>query len=192
MTIRDRAQTKLTQVATLFVSPASFYKSMQSVDCWDIGRDARQWPGGSPLIAHPPCRAWGQLHHMAKPREGRTGTHTARALRLAGRACPAVQDMTATGAHGGWPDAHKNRAPSHRAFVLRIKPRMKPRVLTLRASIPAPRSKAADRRKPTDEQLTPNRLIVETPPTNSQHQTTPPMRPAPYRGTALQPVGRAT
>lgn len=59
----------LRPVAALFVRLDSFYKSMQSVDCWDIGRDARQWPGGSPLIAHPPCRAWGQLRHMAKPRE---------------------------------------------------------------------------------------------------------------------------
>jgi len=59
----------ITPVAALFVRPDSFYKSMQSVDCWDIGRDARQWPGGSPLIAHPPCRAWGRLRHMAKPRD---------------------------------------------------------------------------------------------------------------------------
>jgi hypothetical protein len=56
-------------VAVLFVRSDSFYKSMQSVDCWDIGRDARQWPGGSPLVAHPPCRAWGKLRNMAKPRD---------------------------------------------------------------------------------------------------------------------------
>ena len=38
------------------------------LDCWDIERDARLWPGGNPCIAHPPCRAWGQLSQMAKPR----------------------------------------------------------------------------------------------------------------------------
>jgi hypothetical protein len=56
------------QVAALFVRSDSFYKSMKSVDCWDIGRDARKWPGGSPVIAHPPCRAWGRLRQMARPR----------------------------------------------------------------------------------------------------------------------------
>ena len=35
---------------------------------WDAARDARRWPGGAPVIAHPPCRAWGRLRHFAKPR----------------------------------------------------------------------------------------------------------------------------
>jgi len=30
--------------------------------------DARLWPGGNSVICHPPCRAWGQLSHFAKPR----------------------------------------------------------------------------------------------------------------------------
>ncbi|MGV1035364.1 MAG: hypothetical protein ACOYBP_09155 [Microbacteriaceae bacterium] len=56
------------QVAALFVRSDSFYKSMPGVDCWDIERDARKWPGGSPVVAHPPCRAWGKLRAFAKPR----------------------------------------------------------------------------------------------------------------------------
>lgn len=56
------------QVAALFVREDSFYKSMPGVDCWDIGRDARKWPGGCPVVAHPPCRAWGKLRAFAKPR----------------------------------------------------------------------------------------------------------------------------
>lgn len=55
------------KVSVLFVRKDSIYKSM-GIDCWDIDRDARLWPGGNPIIAHPPCRAWGQLSHMAKPR----------------------------------------------------------------------------------------------------------------------------
>lgn len=55
-------------VAALFVRADSCYKSMEDVDCWDIERDARLWPGGCPVIAHPPCRAWGRLAHMANPR----------------------------------------------------------------------------------------------------------------------------
>ena len=35
------------------------------VDVWDIDRDARLWPGGTPAIAHPPCRTWGRLRHFA-------------------------------------------------------------------------------------------------------------------------------
>ena len=55
-------------VAILFARADSIYKTMPGCDVWDIERDARQWPGGSPVIAHPPCRAWGRLAHMANPR----------------------------------------------------------------------------------------------------------------------------
>lgn len=55
-------------VAALFVRKDSIYKAMPGVDAWDAERDARQWPGGCPVVAHPPCRAWGQLRHFAKPR----------------------------------------------------------------------------------------------------------------------------
>lgn len=56
------------QVAALFVRADSVYKSLPGVDCWDVSRDARSWPGGCPVVAHPPCRAWGQMRHFAKPR----------------------------------------------------------------------------------------------------------------------------
>jgi hypothetical protein len=55
-------------VAVLFARSDSVYKTMPDCDVWDIERDARKWPGGCPVVAHPPCRAWGQLAHMAKPR----------------------------------------------------------------------------------------------------------------------------
>lgn len=56
------------QVAVLFARADSIYKTLPDCDVWDIGRDARNWPGGCPVIAHPPCRAWGRLSHFAKPR----------------------------------------------------------------------------------------------------------------------------
>lgn len=56
-------------ISALFVRSDSIYKSLD-VDCWDIDRDASAWPGGNSIIAHPPCRAWGQLAHMANPRPG--------------------------------------------------------------------------------------------------------------------------
>lgn len=56
-------------IAALFVRQDSAYKALPGLDCYDIDRDARKWPGGSPAIAHPPCRAWGRLRQFAKPRE---------------------------------------------------------------------------------------------------------------------------
>ncbi|MEQ9023110.1 MAG: hypothetical protein RLN82_10195 [Pseudomonadales bacterium] len=62
-------QRLLGSVAVLFCKRDSVYKSL-GVDCWDIDRDALKWAGGVPCVAHPPCRAWGQLAHMDKPRPG--------------------------------------------------------------------------------------------------------------------------
>jgi hypothetical protein len=54
-------------VSALFVREDSIYKELD-IDCWDVERDALNWPGGNPIIAHPPCRAWGRLAQFAKPR----------------------------------------------------------------------------------------------------------------------------
>lgn len=53
-------------VAALFVRKDSIYKTMPGVDAWDEARDARNWPGGESLVAHPPCAQWGTLSHFAK------------------------------------------------------------------------------------------------------------------------------
>lgn len=57
-------------VSVLFARADSVYKMLPGVDVWDAERDARKWPGGNPVVAHPPCRAWGRLRHMARPRPG--------------------------------------------------------------------------------------------------------------------------
>jgi hypothetical protein len=57
-------------VAVLFARADSYYKTLSGVDVYDIERDARTWPGGCPVVAHPPCRAWASLRNWAKPREG--------------------------------------------------------------------------------------------------------------------------
>lgn len=52
-------------VAALFVRRNSIYKSMPGVDAWDKERDARNWPGGDTIVAHPPCAQWGRMSQWA-------------------------------------------------------------------------------------------------------------------------------
>lgn len=57
-------------VAVLFARADSIYKSFEGCDVWDMERDALAWPGGCPVVAHPPCRSWGSLSFFARPRLG--------------------------------------------------------------------------------------------------------------------------
>lgn len=57
-------------VTVLFARTDSNYKKLPGVDVWDKERNAMNWPGGTPVIAHPPCRAWGRLRQFAQPEEG--------------------------------------------------------------------------------------------------------------------------
>ena len=52
-------------VAALFALADSIYKTLPGCDVWDAQRDARLWPGGCPIVAHPPCRLWSSLAHMS-------------------------------------------------------------------------------------------------------------------------------
>ena len=56
----------MTKVAVLFAMPGSVYRDLDGVECYDAERDARTWGGGMPVVAHPPCRAWGKLRGLAK------------------------------------------------------------------------------------------------------------------------------
>lgn len=58
------------KVAVLFARGDSIYKTMRGCDVYDIERDARTFDGSCPVVAHPPCRAWGRLRQFAKPVEG--------------------------------------------------------------------------------------------------------------------------
>lgn len=53
-------------VAILCARSDSDYKKIAGCDVYDAERDARTFPGGLPLVAHPPCRLWGQLHALAR------------------------------------------------------------------------------------------------------------------------------
>src|ERR1700682_5548676 len=50
-------------VAALFVETDGAYSALKDVDAWDIGRDARQYAGPHPVVAHPPCQRWGRFWH---------------------------------------------------------------------------------------------------------------------------------
>jgi hypothetical protein len=48
-------------IAALFVETGGSYYGLPDVDPWDEARDARQYPGPYPVVAHPPCQRWGKL-----------------------------------------------------------------------------------------------------------------------------------
>lgn len=56
-------------VAVLFARKDSIYKTMEGCDVWDMERDAMKFGGGMPVVAHPPCRLWGELSHMSSAPE---------------------------------------------------------------------------------------------------------------------------
>lgn len=54
-------------VSVLFARSDSCYTELVA-DVWDKDRDARKYAGSNPVVCHPPCRGWGRLRHLAKPR----------------------------------------------------------------------------------------------------------------------------
>jgi hypothetical protein len=47
-------------IAALFVQPRGIYTNIPGVDPWPEDRDARQYAGPDPVVAHPPCGPWGR------------------------------------------------------------------------------------------------------------------------------------
>jgi hypothetical protein len=60
-----------TTVAVLCAARNSVYHALAGVEVYDIDRNAMTFPGGMPVVAHPPCRAWSAYcRHQAKPLPG--------------------------------------------------------------------------------------------------------------------------
>jgi len=57
-------------IAVLFATATSVYKSIPYLDVYDQARDARTYSGSLPVVAHPPCRAWGSNRNLAKAAAG--------------------------------------------------------------------------------------------------------------------------
>lgn len=53
------------KVAVLFALKDSIYKTIPGCDVYDVKRNALTFPGRLPVVAHPPCRAWGRLRGLA-------------------------------------------------------------------------------------------------------------------------------
>ena len=47
-------------IAALYVQVAGCYAGVAGVDAWPESRDARQYAGPWPVVAHPPCQRWGR------------------------------------------------------------------------------------------------------------------------------------
>lgn len=50
----------MASVAVLYAKRGSVYHDVPCADVWDEVRDARRYDGRGPVVAHPPCRAWGR------------------------------------------------------------------------------------------------------------------------------------
>lgn len=58
-------------VAVLCAARNSIYHALDGVEVYDAARDARTFPGGMPVICHPPCRSWSAFcRQQAKPAPG--------------------------------------------------------------------------------------------------------------------------
>jgi hypothetical protein len=62
-------------IAALYVEPGGAYYGLPGVDPWDQARDARQYSGPWPVVAHPPCERWGRFWHGSprKPHQFKLG-----------------------------------------------------------------------------------------------------------------------
>ena len=58
------------KVAAIFVQEDGCYSSDSRIDAWPESRDARTYPGGMPVVAHPPCQLWGAMASVNHARWG--------------------------------------------------------------------------------------------------------------------------
>lgn len=49
------------KIPVLFTQKGSNYLADDRFDCWDVKRNALNYSGKAPVIAHPPCRLFGRL-----------------------------------------------------------------------------------------------------------------------------------
>lgn len=57
---RPPSDSLLRTVAALYVDPTGVYADAPGVELWGENRDARNYRGPHPVVAHPPCSRWGR------------------------------------------------------------------------------------------------------------------------------------
>lgn len=58
----NETQSDLTPLlAALYVDSNGPYSGLPGVDVWCESRDAREYDGDAPVVAHPPCQRWGKM-----------------------------------------------------------------------------------------------------------------------------------
>lgn len=57
-------------IAALFVEPGGPYFGRDDIDPWPLERDARNYSGPHPVVAHPPCNLWTSFAHVNFKRYG--------------------------------------------------------------------------------------------------------------------------
>lgn len=94
-------------IAALYVQRNGCYWNLPDVDPWDIERDARQYAGPWPVVAHPPCDRWHQLSAVNHKRwgwvineDGGCFAHALHAVRTWGGVLEHPAESRAFGLHG--------------------------------------------------------------------------------------------
>lgn len=73
------------KVAALYVDPKGPYPRMEGVEAWDVARDATQYTGPFPVVAHPPCGPWSVMRHLhTRPEERPLAIRAVRQVRTYG------------------------------------------------------------------------------------------------------------
>lgn len=102
------------KVAALYVSPSGPYWNHPLVDSWEIDRDARNYDGPLPIIAHPPCERWGRYWQ---------GGPSARTLRTKGDDSGCFAHALASVKNWGGVIEHPEASSAWKAFGLNAPPR---------------------------------------------------------------------
>lgn len=53
-------------ISVLCVSSSTVYKRIEGLDLWDASRNAYNYTGLNPVVAHPPCQQWSRLRTFAR------------------------------------------------------------------------------------------------------------------------------